>query len=139
MGDNQMKVYSLTNLEDNYELTLIRPYTNYFLLLKDCNFKIDYVEIDTYGNLYIKDRYSWDGISFKLIETTFNLREASLVHDALYQCLREGLDFTYKQIADRIFYNLLLDAGINKFKAWVMYQAVSLFAPKSTYTPEWLL
>lgn len=97
----------------------------------------EYVCVFPTGDISIRFGYSWDGATCTL--NTKDLIEPSLIHDALYQCLREGADKSLKKIADLVFYDALLRNGVNKFVAWVMYQAVSNFAPKSSYTPIWRL
>ncbi len=45
-------------------------------------------ELTTGGHLTILEHYSWDGPSGPVLDTKWNIR-ASLVHDALYQMIRE--------------------------------------------------
>lgn len=47
--------------------------------------------------------------------------KAAVIHDYLYS---EGIGT--KDRADAIFYHSMLTLGVNAFKAWVMYQAVSM-------------
>lgn len=46
---------------------------------------------------------------------------AALVHDALY-----ATQALPRHVADRLFYELLLANGVNRAKAWAMYQGVRL-------------
>jgi hypothetical protein len=49
-----------------------------------------FVTIDKNGNLRIKKGYAWDGPSGPTIDTK-NFMRGSLIHDALYQLMREGI------------------------------------------------
>jgi len=48
------------------------------------------LKADSDGGLLIKAGYSWDGPSGSAIDTK-NFMQGSLVHDALYQLLRENI------------------------------------------------
>jgi len=57
--------------------------------------------------------------------TDYPALRASLLHDYLYRvgsCTREW--------ADRLFYQKLIEDGMPKWKAWLMYMAVRLFGGK---------
>jgi hypothetical protein len=86
------------------------------------------------GLLTIKKYYAWDGPSGPTIDTKDFIR-GSLVHDALYQLMRESvLDYkVHRQRADEIFRELLLEDGMCKFRAWYVYQAVHLFAERGAH------
>ena len=78
-----------------------------YQLYEDCKIKIGikapinasdkYSQLDALGNLTIKAGYAWDGCT-GMIDTNSNM-EAGLVHDCLYQMLREALIPNYKTIA----------------------------------------
>src|SRR5690606_25837490 len=63
-----------------------------------------YVRLDADGTLRLAAHYAWDGPSGPVPDTHRNL-EASLVHDALYQLMREGyLDAAlHRDWSDRLF------------------------------------
>ena len=54
----------------------------------------------------------------------------SLIHDALYQLMREKhLDHrTYRPVADKILQRLCREDGMSRLRAWWVYQGVRLFA-----------
>jgi hypothetical protein len=134
-------------MEDNFSYHKIIPYK--YQLLKDYSYKLTigkefkttfktpfielvfFTPIDKY--LIIKKGYAWDGASGGCIDTKTVMR-GSLVHDALYQCIRLGLleRKKYKPIADNVFYNICLEDGMNKFRAGYVYQAVRIFGYFST-------
>ncbi len=77
--------------------------------------------------LTIEKNYMWDGPSGPTIDT-LNFMKASLVHDALYQLMREGhLDKKYKKQADKLLRGICLQSGMSKFRAWYVYMAVKFF------------
>jgi hypothetical protein len=89
--------------------------------------KLPYVQIDG-SVLSIRKNYMWDGPSGISIDT-LNFMRGSLVHDALYQLMREEyLDKKYRDYADRMLQTICLEDGMSSFRAWYVYQAVHLFA-----------
>lgn len=83
------------------------------------------------GILVIAARYAWDGASFmpyKWFGTPKAWLTPSLVHDALYQLIREGLlDRQYREAADRLFRDMLIERGVWRIVAWGAYWAVRVF------------
>jgi len=80
------------------------------------------------GLLTVKKSYAWDGPSGPTIDTNTFLR-ASLVHDALYQMMREELlDYqVYRRHADDLLKNMCLEDGMFAFRAWYIHLALRLF------------
>ena len=79
------------------------------------------------GRLSVHNGYAWDGLSGPTIDTKDSM-VGSLVHDALYQLIREGyLDADWRAKVDGLLYRLLLDAGMPKWRASYMYWAVRKF------------
>ena len=80
--------------------------------------------IDAEGKLTIRKGYSWDGPSGPTIDTS-NFMPGSLIHDALYQLLREEvLDQTLRKKADEILRDVCIECGMSKARAWLVYQGV---------------
>ena len=77
------------------------------------------------GGLFIKAGYAWDGPSGPAIHTK-NFMRGSLVHDALYQLMRERqLEHdTYRDIADRLLQAMCLEDGMSTIRAWWVYHGV---------------
>ena len=93
--------------------------------------------IDDNGDrlLAIFKGYAWDGASGPTFDDKTNMR-ASLVHDALYQLMREKLlDRKHRKYADELFRDICIEDGMGKFRAWYYYQAVRIFGAK-TSLPE---
>ncbi len=79
------------------------------------------------GVIKIGERYSWDGPSGPAIDTKSFMR-ASLVHDALYQLMEEGLlDLKFRKAADQTMRKLALEDGMGRFRAWYTYRMVRWF------------
>ena len=83
-------------------------------------------ELSPSGRLTIKKGYAWDGPSGPTIDTPSIMR-GSLVHDCLYQLLREtdfGAPETHdrrRKKADEILYQICIEDGMWKWRAkWIL-------------------
>lgn len=86
-----------------------------------------WVVLETTGHLHIEANYAWDGPSGPTIDTPDFMR-GSLVHDALYQLMREGLlDRGLRDAADRLLEALCREDGMPPAKAARVYWFVSKF------------
>ena len=80
------------------------------------------------GRLTIMAGYAWDGPSGPTVDTKNSLR-ASLVHDAFYQLMRERrVPQGSREAVDKLFYEMLLEDGMWRFRAWVWYRKVRRYA-----------
>jgi hypothetical protein len=88
-----------------------------------------FITLSTRGQLVVKAGYAWDGPSGPTIDTLDFMR-GSLVHDALYQLMRERhLDHElHRDAADRELQRLCVEDGMSQARAWVVYEAVKHFA-----------
>ena len=78
------------------------------------------------GKLTIKKGYSWDGPSGPTIDTK-TFMQGSLVHDALYQLMREGIIAQdQRKRADEILREICLKDGMSKIRAWWVYKGVRI-------------
>lgn len=85
------------------------------------------------GRLFVFPHYMWDGPSGPTRDDETNMR-GSLIHDALYQLMREGLlDRKYRECADQLFKKICLEDGMRKFRAWCWYHGVRIFAWRRVY------
>lgn len=77
----------------------------------------------------VKAHYAWDGPSGPTLDTDNSLR-ASLLHDALYQAMREKLlpARRNRRLADREFRLVLARDGMFFLRRWLWWIAVRLFA-----------
>lgn len=92
----------------------------------------DYLALTTDGILTVKKGYAWDGPSGPTIDTP-NFMRGSLIHDALYQLMRERLldEETHRETADRLLQGICLEDGMSSLRAWLVYQAVHYFGEPS--------
>lgn len=92
----------------------------------------DFIDLFANGILICRKGYAWDGASGPTWDTPSSMR-ASLIHDAGYQLMREGLlPLDYKVVFDGLFYLKLLDDGMSRVRAYIWYKAVLWFAKGST-------
>lgn len=83
------------------------------------------------GRLFIREHYAWDGPSGPTIDTK-DFMKASLVHDALYQLMREGhIGKKYREYADDLLKQMCIEEGMPKWRAWYVHLAVRWFAKGS--------
>jgi hypothetical protein len=88
----------------------------------------DYIALTVEGLLSIKKSYAWDGPSGPTIDTK-NFMRGSLVHDALYQLMRdELLPASCRDPADLELHRMCLEDGMGRFRAWVVLLSVRKFA-----------
>lgn len=84
-----------------------------------------YIELSKKGKITICKSYAWDGPSGPTIDTP-NFMRGSLVHDALYQLMRQGklCPDKYRDKADRLLQKMCKEDGMSKIRAWWVYQGV---------------
>ena len=75
----------------------------------------------------IRAGYAWDGASGPTIDTEGTM-EATLVHDVLYQLMREGcVSQSARLAADRLLRDMMKRDGVNLIRRWYFYLAVRWF------------
>ncbi|MBK8399456.1 MAG: DUF1353 domain-containing protein [Leptospiraceae bacterium] len=83
------------------------------------------------GTLSISPSYAWDGPSGVSVDTK-NFMRGSLVHDALYQLMRQKkLSLDYRLYADELLRDICKEDGMSSFRAWYVYKAVRKFGESS--------
>ncbi len=87
----------------------------------------DYIILTCEGKITIKKGYAWDGPSGPTIDTR-NFMRGSLVHDALYQLMREDkLDHNiYREAADRLLQKICKEDGMSSVRAWWVYKGLRI-------------
>lgn len=86
-----------------------------------------FIKLTKTGQLTIFKGYAWDGPSGPTIDTKDFMR-GSLVHDALYQLIREEkLDYSNRDASDRIIQRLCLNDGMNIIRAAYVYRFLKWF------------
>jgi len=116
--------------ENFYERTEILPKEKLFISDLSKMGKI-YVSLATDGLLTIHSDYAWDGPSGPTIDTP-DFLIASLVHDAIYQMLREKkLPQSIRKTADQIMRRICIEEGMSNLRAFYVYWAVRAFGSSS--------
>ena len=83
------------------------------------------------GELLILEGYAWDGASGPAMDTKSIMRGA-LVHDGLYQLMREGgLPLSYRKTADKLLRKMCREDGMMRIRAWWVYLAVRIFGKEA--------
>jgi len=89
-----------------------------------------YIGLSRGGVLTVCRGYAWDGPSGPSIDTESFMR-GSLVHDALYQLIREGYltdtDGADRLLADELLRAICREDGMSKLRAWYVFHAVRRF------------
>lgn len=95
--------------------------------IKPLHEKLDGIlKIDEEGLLTIEPGYAWDGPSGPTIDTK-NFMESSLVHDAIYQLMREKVVAQdQRKKADQLLRKMCRDAGMSNIRAWWVYRGVRI-------------
>lgn len=118
--------------KDGYKYQLHRTYilstslrpgekiiSKYFTLLKN-------------GRLIVKEGYCWDGPSGLTIDTLTAMR-GSLIHDVLYQMMRESLiSRSWRKYADELLRDICKIDGMYWWRAAYWYRGVRVGAEKFT-------
>ena len=93
--------------------------------------KTDFIEMAAGGKMTLKKYYAWNGPSGPTIKTKTAVR-ATAFHDAFYQLCRMGmLPAYYRKKADILMYDILINAGMNRIRAWLWLKMVRAFASKA--------
>ncbi len=109
-----------------YKYQLADDYKIHIDIEHDIN--TEYIKLDPDGVLLIKEGYAWDGPSGPTVDTKTFMR-GSLVHDALYQLMREGhLEQNFRGPADKILAMICKEDGMIGIRRWWVYRGVKYFA-----------
>ena len=119
--------------KDGYKYQLKADYVSDIGIKLDRPVDMEFIALSEGGKITIRNGYAWDGPSGPTIDT-LNFMRGSLVHDALYQLMREDkLDAeACKDQADRLLQRMCKEDGMFSLRAWVVYQAVRLFGRPAT-------
>lgn len=87
-----------------------------------------YITLRKGGLLTIYSGFCWDGPSGPTVDTKSFMR-GSLVHDALYQLIRqERLPLVYKEYTDQLLHTICREDGMCRLRAWYVHRGVSKMA-----------
>ncbi len=120
----------------DYKYQLAEGYKISISVKPKSNIETDFIDLDTDGNLTVKNSYAWDGPSGPVKDTDENMR-ASLVHDALYQLMRNDKlkSRTHRKAADLEFKDICKADGVSNFRASVYYKVLRKFG-KPAASPQ---
>lgn len=120
--------------KSGYKYQLQEAYEVRIPILPEENIVTEYVKLDQEGLLNIKNGYAWDGPSGPTIDTLDFMR-GSLVHDALYQLMRnDKLDRErYRKPADALLRQMCREDGMNWVRAWCVYSGLRVFGDKAAH------
>ncbi|MEQ9318387.1 MAG: DUF1353 domain-containing protein [Polyangiaceae bacterium] len=95
-----------------------------------------FMTLSTTGALTVEDKYAWDGASGPVPDTPDVMR-ASLVHDALYQMIRQKLvPWNWgrnRKHADAAFRDTCIADGMSPAKATLLYHGLRLIGAPATW------
>jgi hypothetical protein len=108
--------------KDGYKYQLCETYTIDTAIYPKENITTFFIDLNTKGKLTIKKGYAWDGASGVAFDTC-NFMRGSLVHDALYQLMRNDLinRDIYKDTADKLLQTICKQDGMSRVRAWWVY------------------
>lgn len=120
--------------KSGYKYQLKEPYSVTIPIKPTAGIASEFISLSADGTLSINSGYAWDGPSGPTIDT-LNFMRGSLVHDALYQLMRErGLDADFhREAADRLLQQHCKEDGMSSVRAWWVYQGVRLGGGPSAY------
>lgn len=97
------------------------------IAIKDHDVDTGFLKLTPSGELTINAKYAWDGPSGPTFDTKTFMR-GSLVHDALYQLLRENhIASDYRKYADYLLKEICLEDKMSKIRAWYVHWSLRLF------------
>jgi len=109
-----------------YKYTLVEDYVCQVDIEPEEDINLGIIRLDINGMLIIKADYAWDGPSGPTIDTK-NFMRGSLVHDVLYQLMREEkLDQSCRLCADEILREMCLEDGMSRVRAWWVFKGVRI-------------
>lgn len=114
-----------------YKYQLYKTYTTQLQFVPHKEIHTRFIFFSATGELTIMVGYAWDGPSGPTIDTK-NFMRGSLVHDALYQLMREGLlPEHYRIFADMELRRICLEDKMCALRAAWVYKAVRDFGSSS--------
>lgn len=110
--------------KEGYKYQLDQDYLVSIPITPERDIFSDFIGLRVDGMLKIKKGYAWDGPSGPAIDTR-NFMRGSLIHDALYQLMREhGLDLKHREDADHILRMICQEDGMTLIRSWWVYAGV---------------
>lgn len=113
---------------DGYKYQLANEYAVDIPIKPEDEIRTDYIDLSTAGRLVIKKGYAWDGPSGPTVDTA-NFMRGSLVHDALYQLMRQEKlnNHQYRKAADELLRTMCREDGMSSIRAWWVFRGLHWF------------
>ena len=110
-----------------YKYQLVNEYSTSITISPGEDITSEYIHLSAAGEIIIKKGYAWDGPSGPTIDT-LNFMRGSLVHDALYQLMRQQKlsKEKYRKPADELLRKMCIEDGMTSVRAWWVYRGVRL-------------
>lgn len=110
---------------EGYKYQLAKEFSIDVPILPKKDIHTHFISLTRNGKLTLQPGYAWDGASGA--KDTKNFMRGSLVHDALYQLLREGrIPHHEREVADRLLKLMCLTDGMSYIRSEWVYRAVVL-------------
>ncbi len=110
--------------KEGYKYQLAQDYQVVIPITPRRNIFSDFLALQTDGMLIITQGYAWDGPSWPAFDTR-NFMRGSLIHDALYQLMRESrLNPSHRKTADQILQAICKEDGMSSLRACWVYLGV---------------
>ena len=122
----------MIKFKKGYKYQLVEEYKIKTIILPEFDIITEYINLTKEGELTILKGYCWDGPSGPTFDTK-NFMRGSLVHDALYQLLREEkLHEFRKSKADKLLRKICIEDGMSRIRAYYVYKVVESVAGFAT-------
>jgi len=126
---------STITYRSGYKYQLLENYSLKTGITPEGDIVSDFVTLRRNGELLVRKGYAWDGPSGPAVDTK-NFMRGLLVHDALYQLMRDnGLPTQWRDEADTELRRCCFEDGMSWLRAWWVHRAVRLAATKEA-SPE---
>jgi hypothetical protein len=113
--------------KDGYKYQLEEAYRIQIPILPVDSRSLPFIRLSKTGILTIRKGYAWDGPSGPAIDTK-NFMRGSLVHDALYQFLRNGMiGPKWRDPADQLLRKMCREDGMSWVRSWWVYKSLVWF------------
>ncbi len=119
------------DVKGKYKYELTQPYIITTGIFPEDDYISKYICLGKGSLLHMEIGYRWDGPSGFITIATENFMRGSLIHDAIYQLMREEIiSQRYRLIADKMLQRICKQDGMSSFRAWYVYKFVRLFGAK---------
>ena len=117
----------MIHYKEGFKYQLVKPFSIQILIFPDEHIVTKRITLSVSGDLTILDGYAWDGPSGPTVDTKSAMR-GSLIHDAIYQLIREKhLSEKLRKTTDDIYREICIQDGMWKIRAAIHFNALRMF------------